>query len=347
MESIDERKKSLIKWLHDDCGLICCAIDQLLGDASGRRYFRISNIVHSQCILDDQEALSYIAMDAPAISETNHAFVSIANGLRAIGIHTPKIIQADVRQGFLLMTDFGDATLLKVLNPVNAEVLYQKALKALATIQACTNIPAYQVPPFTEAFMWQEWAWHKEWFLGKLLSLPLSSCAGLEDCYAYLMKEIAQQPQVFMHRDYHSGNLMLLSNQEIGVLDFQDAFIGPVTYDLVSLLRDCYIAWPETQVKAWVIAYWSLLHPPLQVSQETFLYWFDHMSIQRHLKALFTFARKHIRDSQSNYLTHVPRTLHYILSASAKYPALAPLHQFYLTNVIPAFTSIKVPVCAP
>ncbi len=334
MESASElkntdRQQALRSWLRG-CGVETDAsLTTMPGDASFRRYFRL---------LTDQG--SFVVMDAPP-PEHCGAFVAIAHALRAMSLHVPDIFAADLEKGLLLLTDFGDVTYLKGLTPANADNLYQQALAALAVLQGCRQVPNHQVPPFTIDFMLQEWAWHKEWFLEKLLDL--SAPDELDKCYTRLVVQAAAQPQVFMHRDFHSANLMVLPNA-VGILDFQDAFIGPVTYDVVSLLRDCYIDWPDFQVQAWAISYAQRLRElnVLDVSDKTFLYWFDLMGMQRHLKALLTFARKSVRDGQSAYLQHIPRTMNYLLRVSARYPEFEALHDFYQQTVLPALTKVNV-----
>lgn len=339
LESMEELKKqdrqeALTQWLSHTCDLPATALEVMQGDASFRRYFRLRT--------QDQ---SFVVMDAPPPQENCRPFVAIANALRDAGLQAPNIIQADVERGFLLLTDFGDATYLKTLNTENADPLYRRALKTLAQLQHCREVKGVHIPPFTSDFMMKEWMWHKEWFLEKLLGLSFArEEKELDVCYARVVAEAVSQPQVFMHRDYHSANLMVLPDGGVGMLDFQDAFIGPITYDLVSLLRDCYIDWPESQVNDWVLAYWEMLQP-FHIAglsdQQTFLRWFDWMGIQRHLKALLTFARKHVRDQQSQYLTFIPRTLHYLLQVSARYPELSALHHYLDTQVQPAFNKVK------
>lgn len=329
MESIDqlkssqmtaiERYKTMLHWLRSVCG-IEAALQALIGDTSGRRYFRLR---HS--------GQSMIVMDAPPPQENCYPFVAISKALQELGLLTPSIFQADLQQGFLLLTDFGDATYLNTLNEHNADQLYHQALDKLAVMQACKHT----VPPFTMEWMQNEWVWHKEWFLQKLLGLSLESVEKqLDHCYDRLVASAVEQPQVFMHRDFHSANLMVL-NQNVGILDFQDAFRGPLTYDVVSLLRDCYIAWPSSQVQTWALSYLKRLN--LYADEATFLRWFDYMGIQRHLKALMTFARKKVRDQQPRYLQHVPRTLRYISEVSSAYPELSVLHDFMNEEVQPAF----------
>jgi N-acetylmuramate 1-kinase len=192
--------------------------------------------------------------------------------------------------------------------------------------------------------MLKEWAWHKEWVLDKFLGLssPLAE-KSLDACYELLVESAVTQPQVFMHRDYHSANLMVLPEGKVGILDFQDAFIGPVTYDLVSLLRDCYIDWPRERVRSWALFYLQTLHDKgllSHVDDQEFLRWFDLMGMQRHLKALLTFARKHVRDHQSHYLDHIPRTLGYLLNVSQHYPEFTRLHDYLRVTVQPAFERV-------
>lgn len=307
------RQGALADWITSACGMNPDLLQPLAGDASFRRYFRLPH-----------RDSTYVVMDAPP-PENVRAFSAVAHTLRQAGLKVPEIFQADLNQGFLLLSDFGDLTYLKANSQTGIDARYEMALQALAILQTCRQ---ENTPPFTADFMWQEWAWHKEWFAQKFLGL--SELDGqLDDCYAQLVAAAVAQPQVFMHRDYHSANLMVLPDHDVGILDFQDAFIGPVTYDLVSLLRDCYVTLPADKVTQWALAYKEKLQ--LNISSDEFLYWFDHMGMQRHLKALMTFARKQVRDQQAQYLQHMPRTLDYLLTVSAKYPALAALRA-YLQN---------------
>lgn len=323
MESIDSRKIELLDWLLSTCGLRSVSVLPMLGDASTRRYFRV--------LTPDQ---SYVAMDAPPPQSNCAAFVAVADALRKKGISVPEIYFSDLESGYLLLSDFGDSTYLQSLNDENADQLYGCALETLASMQALRDVPQRPLPPFTSEFMRKEWAWFKEWYLGKLLKMgKIDNEAQLDACYEWIIKSAAAQPQVFMHRDFHSANLMVLPDNGVGVLDFQDAFLGPVTYDLVSLLRDCYIAWPDERVASWVNAYRLILKAQgsLDVEQEKFMRWFDLMGVQRHLKALYTFASKQMRDGQPRYLAHIPRTLFYLLNATEKYPELAPLNDLLQT----------------
>lgn len=340
MESIDTRKITLEHWLAKQCGISNVQLHAIPGDAGFRRYFRIQTPKGSA-----------IAMDAANAHENCQAFINIANALRPLGVTTPEIFAADLSQGLLLISDFGDATYLKTLNSQNADALYDQALNTLALLQHCQTVPGQSLPPFDPNFMWQEWAWHKEWFLDKFLHLTIPNEKKLDQCYQVIVDSATTQPQAFMHRDYHSANLMVLANGTVGVLDFQDAFHGPLTYDLVSLLRDCYINWPAEWVERTALLYLKKLQAQqqfLHVQPNEFLRWFDLMGIQRHLKALLTFARKHVRDQQSNYLRHIPRTMEYLLTVSANYPELADLNAFLHHSVKPALDNNleKIYLCA-
>lgn len=293
-------------------------ITPLAADAGFRQYFRIK--------IGEQ---NYMFMDGARSHENLKAYALIADVLRAHQIRAPEIFFKDFNARFLVISDFGDNTFLKVLQADNVDAYYSRALAALGKMQKIHTIPGHSLPHFNRDFMYQEWQWHKEWFLIKFLEIP--DAQKLDQYYQAIVNVIAEQPCVFTHRDYHAGNLMVLQS-DLGVLDFQDAFLGPITYDLVSLLRDCYIHWPKEKVNLWVDDFYQLLleeKPLRRISRDLFHYWFDLMGIQRHLKALMTFTRKSLRDQNHRYLAFVPRTLDYIIAASEPYPLLQGLHQFY------------------
>jgi aminoglycoside/choline kinase family phosphotransferase len=316
-----QSNQMLTIWLARQCQLTNFHLEPLLGDASFRQYFRVRG-----------SGYSYIAMNAAVEKPSCVPFVAIANTLRDAGLCAPEIIASDFAEGFLLLSDFGNQIYLKELTAQNAKELYTRALNALSIMQRCRYA---ELKPFTAEFMRNELMLSKEWFLTKHLELTIPDDAShmLADCFTFLAESAAMQPYVFMHRDYHSANLMVLPNQAVGILDFQDAFIGPVTYDLVSLLRDCYIAWPDTLVVELVKYYWEILALP-NVSFSEFKRWFDLMGIQRHLKALLTFSRKYRRDNNASYLQHIPRTLNYVLTVSQHYPECHALHRFLKNEVV-------------
>lgn len=321
---MDFREQALHNWLTEQCKLPQFKFHPMKGDASFRRYYRVQ-------VPDG----TYVAMDAPPELENCVPYVAIANALHNIGVHTPDIIVSDLQQGFLLLSDFGNRLYLNILTTDNAKILYLRALDSLATIQSCKHVDGWTIPVFTFQFMRQELELFKEWFLQKHLQLELTRDfeLRLSDCFDFLANSAAQQKQVFMHRDFISTNLMELPDEGVGVLDFQDAFIGPVTYDLVSLLRDCYLAWPESLVTELALEYYRKLNL-LDVGADEFLRWFDLMGLQRHLKALLTFARKFHRDNNSHYLQHIPRTLEYIAKISVRYPECKALQELILDQVL-------------
>lgn len=320
---MDPRQHSLQQWLTEDCRLPTYQLEAIPADASFRRYFRVYH-----------PAGTYIAMDAPPEREKSFPFVAIAKALRAQGLSVPEIFASDLAQGFLLLTDLGDKLYLKELNAHNVENFYSRALQALAILQACRKVDGFTISSFSQHFMRQELQLFQEWFLERYLNLNLDDETKnhLGICFDFLCLSAATQPQVFMHRDYHSANLLSLPNNQVGILDFQDAFMGPVTYDLVSLLRDCYIHWPDTLVAKLALQYRDQIQ--LAVSDEIFLRWFDLMGLQRHMKALLTFSRKFLRDQNSNYLQHIPRTLNYIAAISARYEECKMLNEFISERVL-------------
>jgi N-acetylmuramate 1-kinase len=333
MESKSDSKMKFETWLHNACPQGISQILPMPGDASMRQYYRLLT-----------PAGSFVAMDAPP-PENCLPFVAVAKAIRAHDLHAPEIHAADIDHGFLLLSDMGEKTFLSALTVQPeieyADVLYRRALSALAVLQAIRSVPGHVLQPFGRQWMEKEWLWHQEWTLNKWLDISQVP-AGVHDCYEQLIISALEQPQVFMHRDFHSANLMVMPTQEVGILDFQDAFIGPVTYDPASLLRDCYIEWPAAKVTEWARFYANLIHLP----EEQFIRWFDFMSLQRHIKALMTFARKAVRDNTPRYLAHVPRTLNYIVSVSSAYPEMNALHQFYNETVRSAVQQ-KVPeLCA-
>ncbi|SRR5579883_118985 len=312
--NMNTRFNELTSWIREQFSRFELA--PLPADASFRRYYRVT-----------LPEISYIVMDAPPSTENCRPFVAISQALRELKLHSPEIIASDLAKGFLLLSDFGDELYLTALNEKNAEALYRRALDSLAILQACRNVREWNIPLFTEEFMRQELELFKEWFLRKHLNFQFQdSEKKLNTCFDFLANVSASQPRVFMHRDFHSANLMVLPEEKVGILDFQDAFFGPVTYDLVSLLRDCYISWPDSLVRKLVLDYQQKIALPT-VSPDEFLRWFDLMGLQRHMKALLTFSRKWHRDQNANYLQHIPRTLAYIAAVSERYPECKIIHE--------------------
>ncbi len=313
--------KAFALWLKQTGLCAASEIIALPGDASARRYYRIQHA-----------SGSFIALDASAEKASCAPFVAVADMLTAAGLSVPQVYAMDDAAGFLLLTDFGDQRYLEILSSsqvAQAEKLYGRALDALIILQRCQPVK-HALPFFDEAFILREMHLFVAWFLENYLHLSLSRIIQLEfkKLFQFFVDVLLSQPQVVMHRDYHSANLMLLAEEKVGILDFQDAVWGPPVYDLVSLLRDCYIAWPEAQVEKWALHFADQSGWLQHTSAENFLYWFDIVGIQRHLKALMIFARKWCRDQNANYLKHIPRTLQYLRCITAKYPECYALNQF-------------------
>jgi len=288
-------------------------LEPVSGDASFRRYFR-ARTANSR----------FIAVDAPPLQENSHPFVEIGRRWRASGVAVPDIILADLEQGFMLLEDFGDTMLLTSLDRADSNP-YRGALDVLLHLQQLSDD---KLPFYDQAVLLREMRLFDEWFLERALGLdPNDWLPLLEPVYTRLIEQATAQLQVPVHRDYHSRNLMVRETGALGVIDYQDALTGPITYDLVSLLRDSYISWPDAQVEQWVEAYRQRL---VQVGfdlpdSEKFLKDFYLMGMQRQLKVLGIFCRLWLRDGKSGYLKDIPRTFDYLQRAAARYSEFAPL----------------------
>ena len=317
---MNERERLLRDWLEVVLPTTRVRLAPASSDASFRRYFRVWG--------DDGE--TRIVMDAPPEQEDCRPFVAIAQALRDLGLNAPEVLAGDLDRGLLLLTDFGSRPYLAELDDRSAPGLYGDALEALARLQLGGDPGSPLLPPYDSALLHREMDLFRSWFLGQLLGLELreEEHQTLDHAFARLADNALEQPRVWVHRDYHSRNLMVTAPDNPGVLDFQDAVVGAVTYDLVSLLRDCYIAWPREQVEGWALDHRARLRAGGMTGLDDaaqFLRWFDLMGVQRHLKAIGIFARLNLRDGKSGYLRDIPRTLGYVLDATARYPELAGL----------------------
>lgn len=316
---MSDREQVLREWLNEVLPMSPGRIASASSDASFRNYFRV------WC--DDQ---TYIVMDAPPDKEDCRPFIAIARAMRALGLNTPEVLAGDLDLGLLLLTDLGSRQYLAELDQQSVPNLYADALEALARLQVGGDPASSLLPPYDAALLHREMELFRDWFLEQLLGLELRADEHhiLDQAFAVLANNALTQPRVWVHRDYHSRNLMITDPDNPGVLDFQDAVVGAVTYDLVSLLRDCYIAWPQEQVERWVLDHRARLRalgmPGLEDADQ-FLCWFDLMGIQRHLKATGIFARLNLRDGKAGYLPDIPRTLGYVLEVAGRYPELADL----------------------
>lgn len=324
---MSDRNAVLKAWLAGVIGSEQFTLAPASADASFRQYWRVTHAGQTM-----------IVMDAPPAHEDCGRFADLSRRLRAIDINTPEIYAEDRQQGFLLISDLGDRVYLGVLDEGNADRLYGDALKTLAILQ--TRGPREDLPIYDAPFLSRELGLFREWFLEKHLGLQLDVATQtmLDEVDHRLIDSALEQPQVCVHRDYHSRNLMVTELANPGVLDFQDAVVGPVTYDLVSLLRDSYLRWPSERVTDWALGYQRLAQQSgvmEAVEPQTFLRWFDLMGLQRHLKVCGIFARLNIRDGKPHYLKDLPRTLGYIVEVAAQYPEFDALSAFLRHQVLP------------
>jgi aminoglycoside/choline kinase family phosphotransferase len=342
MGDVDQRAAQLESWAVDwlarerpDCRPAGSLLT-VSGDASFRRYFRLP--------LADG---SLVAVDAPPDKENSRPFVAIARALRAHGVHVPEVVAADFELGFMLLEDFGDVLLRPRLDIASVDALYTRSMQTLVHLLACDDVPGYVLPPYDRPRLMDEMALLRDWFVARYLQIELDTAqqAVLGNAFAMIADDVLAQPQVFVHRDYHSRNLMLLANGEIGVIDFQDAVTGPVTYDLVSLLRDAYVVWPEADVARWVRQFAGLLrdgqHLPADVDDATFMRWFDWMGAQRHLKVVGIFARLSIRDGKHGYLEDIPCVFNYLLAEIRGYSEFHALSDLLRSVILPAYLRKK------
>jgi N-acetylmuramate 1-kinase len=355
----DERLTALKQWLLSlpkPLGLALETLTVASSDASFRRYLRIHTRANTQDN-DGNNTASFVVMDAPPSHEDCKPFVAIAQHMRACAVTVPEIIVSDLTNGFLLLTDFGDTTFLSKVAAVaagEAGPYYTKAITQLVQLQkavTCDN-PQWPLPPYNREVLLRELMLYPDWYITQHKGITLSDKekATLMAAFELIIANNLAQPKVAVHRDYHSRNLMVLNsktnikannqpannqlaNIELGIIDFQDALHGPITYDLVSLLRDAYIEWHEPEVIDWTISYWEQAKKAeLPVSDQfgEFYKDFEWMGLQRHIKVLGIFARLAIRDGKESYISSMPLVSKYCLAAAQRYGALKPLANLML-----------------
>jgi len=340
---MDQRQEVLAQWAADQIEQlyrhsIPAQMETVSGDASFRRYFRLN-------FAQNNQQKSWIAVDAPPEHENSRQFVDIAKVWSEAGVKVPTVLAFDEANGFMLLEDFGDTLLHPELTATAAEGLYKSSIDSLIELQQLVktdNIPLYDQP-----LLDREMALFPDWLCEKQLGLALSvdDKAMLKQVFDTLAQSALTQLQVVVHRDYHSRNLMvckaappLHNDNFIGIIDFQDAVYGPLTYDLVSLLKDCYIQWPREQVLAWLDYFHITSEQGASISKAQLVRDFDLMGMQRHLKAAGIFARLSIRDGKHGYLKDVPRTCEYILQASRLYPEFTDFSVWLEQTFLPALT---------
>lgn len=305
----DTRLKQLKIWLSTELKFNNFTLQSASADASFRRYFRI---------IKDQQ--TWVAMDAPPEKENCESFIKIARALEDNKIQAPHIYHFNKKEGYLLLSDLGSQSYLDKLNNESADDLYNDAINTLIKMQTIDT----ELPLYNNDLLQLEMSLFNDWYLTKNLHLELNDTQKktLSQCYDVLSDNALQQTQIFVHRDYHSRNLMVTLKNNPGVIDFQDAVSGPITYDLVSLLKDCYIAWPRQKIEQWVHYFIESNSLCTDVDSQQFIKWFDLMGMQRHLKAVGIFARLNQRDGKPDYLNDIPRTLAYIFDVCSRYAEL-------------------------
>ncbi len=324
---------SLQAWAGVQLGMLAPALAPLSGDAGFRRYFRV---------IDSQPPA--MAVFAPPATENTALYLAVSQLLASGGVRVPAVHATDLAQGFLLVEDCGDNLLLPALAEKTVDACYGQALDMLLRLQGIA-VPAGLIGHYDAQRLWDEMALFPAWFVQELLQLPFgrNEQTLLDNLFDCLIASALAQPQVLVHRDFHARNLMLHAHSqppgELVTIDFQDAVTGPVTYDLVSLLRDCYIRWQPERVAGWALAYRRRLLDAGRMagdSEQGFLAWFDLMGLQRHIKVLGIFARLWLRDGKPGYLGDLPLVLRYTLEVAAQYPQAAEFVDWMQVRVLPA-----------
>ena len=318
------RKQQLHTWINQNTDFECKSLEIVSGDASFRRYFRF--------VYNEQ---SIIAVDAPPEHENTSQFIAVAQSYREKGLKVPEIYAYDLALGFYIQQDFGNRLFSDFLTVDSCDQLYGKALASIPLIQSCVSTEAGPLPAYNGALIDTELSLFTDWFLDKYLQLHLTNTEQnmLDKVFDAVKNSCLIQPMVGVHRDYHSRNLMLLKDDEIGVIDFQDAVLGPITYDAVSLLRDSYQDWPQVKVNEW-LQNWHAEHYA-QYQWAEFKMWFDCVGMQRHIKIAGIFARLCIRDNKPNFLSDIPHTLNYLIDEASQYPEYIEFASFVKERVLP------------
>ncbi|MDP3282536.1 MAG: phosphotransferase [Nitrosomonas sp.] len=310
-----ERIRLLENWVKEQFPEKPFTLQPASADASFRRYFRVS--------FKDQ---TLIAMDAPPQQEDCTPFIQVAKILAATGVHVPKIVAKNLDQGFLLLSDLGDTTFLQALNNQmdSADQLYGDAIDALIKLQLSQQVEG--LPGYDEALLLKELNLFPDWYVAKHLRVAITEKqqAVLQSIFTRIIQNNIAQPQVLVHRDYHSRNLMVTSPNP-GIIDFQDAVMGPITYDLVSLFKDAYIRWDEERILDWMIRYWEKARKaglPVPTDFAEFYRDFEWMGVQRHIKILGVFTRLYYRDGKESYLNDLPLVMEYLRKTCKRYREL-------------------------
>lgn len=326
-----QRQQQLTSWLQSLYPQEVFRLAPASADASFRRYFRVTFAAHHAepvpTTLHGRQSATLVVMDAPPQLEDCKPFLHVGKLFEQAGTHVPHVYAQDLEHGFLLLSDLGNTTYLQALTADNAPQLYGAATDALIKIQLASR--ENELPPYDEALLRRELNLFPEWYIARHLGVTLSTKqqAKLEEVFTRILANNLAQPRVYVHRDYHSRNLML-TEPNPGILDFQDAVYGPITYDLASLLKDAYIRWEEPEIMDWLIRYWEKARKvglPVRADFGEFYRDYEMMGVQRHIKVLGIFARLYHRDGKDGYLKDMPLVMDYLHRACARYIDLKPL----------------------
>ncbi|RUL74008.1 aminoglycoside phosphotransferase family protein [Dyella choica] len=316
MQSTTDRTAARLAWTRAALGDPSLTLEPASSDASFRSYWRTQH-----------GGRSWIVMDSPPAQEDPRPWLKIGRQLAAAGLHVPAVQEQDLEQGFLLIEDLGTRLYLNELDEHNADALYADAMDALLLMQ--TRMDYRDLPPFDRDLLMRGLEVMPEWFLGRHLghTPARAEWAALETAFEVIVRNAQEQPRCFVHRDYHSRNLLVVGQNNPGIIDFQGALAGPITYDLASLLRDAYVVWPRERVESWAESYRQRLRHAgvidAEVDSERFRRWFDLTGLHRHVRVLGQFYRLWYRDGKPGYLADVPRVYHYVMSVAHRYPELA------------------------
>lgn len=312
---INDRATARLEWTRlvlDDASL---TLEPASADASFRSYWRT-----------EHAGKTWIVMDSPPAQEDPAPWLEIGGRLSAGGLHVPKVEAHDLQQGFLLIEDLGTRMYLLALNEDSVDALYDDAMNALLQMQRDVDVSG--MAEYDGAFLRSELDIMPEWFLRRHLGHTLEPAEQdvLDATFAVLVSSALEQPRCFVHRDFHSRNLLVTAQTSPGIIDFQGALLGPITYDLASLLRDCYIAWDRERVEAWAETHRQRLQAGhligMDIDRDRFRRWFDLIGLQRHIKVLGIFCRLHYRDGKPGYLADLPRVVDYVIEVAGRYPEL-------------------------
>ncbi len=324
--------QNFLQQYQADSRMQCTALS---GDASFRRYWRVQSGTQH-----------WMLMDAPPVAADCQRFIAVAQALADAGLQVPKVLAAEPAAGLVLLEDLGDDLLQFSLTQDNMPHWYRQALALLPLQQQVRHTAEGPLPEFDRAFVLRELQIFTDWFLPVHLQLPIDSAtqALLDSTFNLIADEVLAQPQAGMHRDFHSRNLMIRPDQSLAVIDFQDAVVGPVSYDAVSLLRDCYLRWPDADVALLRDEFYQLLqqHGLLSAgySLAQFRRAFDWTGLQRHLKVCGIFARLYHRDHKAGYLADLPRVVGYVLDIAKQYPELSAFTYWFEQVVLPRFAEV-------